>query len=424
MTVPAPSPVHPSASTSVTLAEVDTPYALLDIATVDRNVARLKERLDRLGVPLRLHAKTAKSVDVLRHVFPDGPGPITASTLAEAEYFADAGYTDIVYAVGIDPHKLPRVAALRERGVDLTVLLDNTAQAEALAAFARTTGVHVPALVEIDADGHRAGIVREDPALLAIADALVVEPGTSLLRGVLTHAGESYFCTTYEAQRDAAHAERDAVVAAAERLRAAGHDCPVVSVGSTPTAHAAEDLTGVTEVRAGCYVFFDLVMAGIGVCALEDLALSVVVTVTGHNREKGWILTDGGWMAMSRDRGTAAQEVDQGYGVVLTMTGEVVPDLIMSGASQEHGILTLRPEAGGRDGAGSSDGAATSGGVPGETPEIPVGTRLRILPNHACATAGAHPRYYVVAGEKPGSALAAAGEDTPVHAVWERLNHW
>ena len=80
-----------------------------------------------------------------------------------------------------------------------------------------------------------------------------------------------------------------------------------VSVGSTPTAHAAEDLTGVTELRAGNYVFFDLVMAGLGVCQLDDLALSVVVTVIGHRPEYGWIITDGGWMATSRDRGTANQ---------------------------------------------------------------------------------------------------------------------
>jgi D-serine deaminase-like pyridoxal phosphate-dependent protein len=76
----------------------------------------------------------------------------------------------------------------------------------------------------------------------------------------------------------------------------------VISVGSSPTAHFARDLTGVTEVRAGVFVFFDLVMAGLGVCSLDDIALSVLTTVIGHQREKGWIIVDAGWMAMSRDR--------------------------------------------------------------------------------------------------------------------------
>src|SRR3569833_2258929 len=106
-----------------TLTIPQPPFAAVDRIRLDRNVARLTGRLDRRGVPLRLHVKTSKSIDVAARVFPDGPGPITVSTLAEAEYFADAGYTDILYAVGIDPHKLDRVVALRRRGVDLVVLL-------------------------------------------------------------------------------------------------------------------------------------------------------------------------------------------------------------------------------------------------------------------------------------------------------------
>ncbi len=164
-------------------------------------------------------------------------------------------------------------------------------------------------------------------------------------------------------------------MAAAEALRAAGLPCPVVSVGSTPTAHFARDLTGVTEVRAGVYVFFDLVMAGLGVCDLDDIALSVLTTVIGH--QPGWIIVDAGWMAMSRDRGTADQPVDQGYGLVCDLAGRPFGDLIMLRANQEHGIIAVRP---GRDAA---------------LPDLPIGTRLRILPNHACATGAQFDGYEV-----------------------------
>ena len=111
-----------------------TPYLLVDEAKVRRNVERLRAHLDAHGTPLRPtplrptplrpHVKTAKSVDVARMVFDGGTGPITVSTLREAEAFADEGFTDIVYAVGIAPSKLDRVLALRRRGVDLVVLLD------------------------------------------------------------------------------------------------------------------------------------------------------------------------------------------------------------------------------------------------------------------------------------------------------------
>jgi D-serine deaminase-like pyridoxal phosphate-dependent protein len=151
----------------------------------------------------------------------------------------------------------------------------------------------------------------------------------------------------------------------------------------------------VTEVRAGNYVFFDLVMAGIGVCRVADVALSVVTTVIGHRPEKGWIMTDGGWMATSRDRGTARQRVDQGYGLVADLDGVLFDDLLMTDASQEHGILAVRP----------GSGAAL--------PDLPVGTRVRVLPNHACATAAQHDAYHVTrAGTRR------------VHAVWPRLRGW
>ncbi|SER71752.1 D-serine deaminase, pyridoxal phosphate-dependent [Lentzea xinjiangensis] len=370
-----------------TLDTPGTPFAVVDADRLDRNASRLRDHLRGLGVPLRLHVKTSKCVEVAERVH--AGGPITVSTLAEAEHFADAGYPDILYAVGIDPHKLPRVAALLRRGVTLTVLLDTLVQAEALTRFAREQDLRVPALVEIDCDGHRGGVVSTDPALVEIGRVL-----GGNLAGVLTHAGESYFAYTPEALRQAARNERDTAVAAATTLRDAGLPCPVVSVGSTPTAHAATDLTGVTEVRAGNYVFFDLVMAGIGVCDVDDLALSVAVTVIGHQRDRNWVITDGGWMATSRDRGTQAQAVDQGYGLVADLRGDLIPDLVMTGASQEHGILSTR------------DGRPV--------PELPIGTRLRILPNHACATAAQHDRYHVVRGTA----------HPLVEATWSRHRGW
>ncbi|MCM3506678.1 alanine racemase, partial [Curtobacterium sp. ODYSSEY 48 V2] len=159
-----------------------------------------------------------------------------------------------------------------------------------------------------------------------------------LLGGVLAHAGSSYEYDTPDALAAIAEQERSRTVLAAERLRAAGLPCPVVSIGSTPTALAAERLDGVTEVRAGVYVMFDLVMHNIGVCEQSDIALSVLTTVIGHQEEKGWAIVYAGWMAMSRDRGTQRQARDFGYGQICTEAGEVLDDYLMSAANQEHGI--------------------------------------------------------------------------------------
>lgn len=379
-----------------TLLDPETPFLALDITRVDQNIARLKAHLKELGdVPLRQHVKTAKCTDVASRAVNGDTGPITVSTLAEADYFADAGWTDILYAVGLAPAKLPHARRLVDRGVDLTVLLDSMAQAEALASFCQKQDVSIPALIEIDCDGHRGGIHADDPLLVEIGRVL---NGAGLLGGVLDHAGESYF-TTGEGQVAAAENERVAAADAADRLRGARLPCPIVSIGSTPTAHATRNLEGVTEVRAGNFVFFDLVMAGIGVCRFEDIAMSVVVTVIGHKPEKGWIFTDGGWMAVSRDRGTSDQTVDQGYGLVTALDGKPIPDLLMSGASQEHGVLSMRP------------------GTGRPLPDLPIGTRLRIVPNHACATAAQHAAYQVTGGEAINGAPR-------IIATWNRHNGW
>ncbi|CAH0282106.1 D-threo-3-hydroxyaspartate dehydratase [Agrobacterium fabrum] len=358
-----------------------------------RNISRLQRHLDSLNVSIRPHLKTVKSVDAAKRILSSGNGPATVSTLKEAEVFASAGVRDILYAVGIVPQKLARVLALRAGGCDLSVVLDRPEQARAVVEASRRAKDGIPALIEIDSDGHRAGLNPDDPALIDIGRILHEEG--AVLRGVVTHAGESYGVVGAEALAAFAERERLAAVTAAEALRAAGLPCPTVSVGSTPTAHFARDLSGVTEVRAGVYVFFDLVMAGIGVCSLDDIALSVLTTVIGHQKERGWIIVDAGWMALSRDRGTASQAVDQAYGVVCDIHGSVIDDLIVKSANQEHGILALRP--------GSS----------ACLPDLPLGTQLRILPNHACATGAQFASYTV---------LPADGSTTL--AQWPRFSGW
>jgi D-serine deaminase-like pyridoxal phosphate-dependent protein len=377
------------------LNALETPALILDRARLERNIARMRAHIHGLGASIRPHAKTAKSIDVIRAAVADELGGITVSTLKEADYFLSQGIRDIVYAVGIAPNKIEHVIALIEKGAQLCVLLDNVAVIGPLAAAARRANVRIPVLIELDVDGHRSGVPPEGPLLLEVGQAL--QEAVSLeARGVLTHAGDSYNCRGIPALQAMAEQERAGAVRAAERLRAAGIDVRVVSIGSTPTATFAQSLVGVTEVRAGVYMFEDLVMAGLGVCSIEDIALSVLVSVIGHQPEKGWIITDGGWTALSRDRGTAAQSVDQGYGLARDSGGRALnEDLIVISTNQEHGII------------GRRNGALV------DPARYPVGTMLRILPNHACATAAQYDQYYVVAGDDPH-----------ILATWPRFRGW
>lgn len=374
------------------LEHMETPVLLLDEACMDRNIARMQRRMQRLGVTFRPHVKTNKCIDVARRMMATPEGPITVSTLLEADYFAAHGVKDILYAVCIAPNKLGHVMALQDKGVQMTLILDSMAAARFVAERAGAEKRRFNVLIEIDSDGHRSGLKPDAAELLEIARFL--SAAGMPVKGVLTHAGSSYDAPTPEAICAMAEQERAAVVHAAERLRGAGMACPVVSVGSTPTALFAAHLDGVTEVRAGVFVFFDLVMAGLQVCALDDIALSVLSTVIGHQHEKGWTILDAGWMAMSRDRGTAKQAVDQGYGLVCGLDGQPLDDFILVGANQEHGIMAPR-----------------SGAVGGAR-HLPVGTQVRILPNHACSTAAQYGHYKV---------LSSSHEVT---ASWPRFSGW
>lgn len=359
------------------LTGLNTPSALVDVVRMRRNIARMQSRMASLGVRFRPHVKTTKCLEVVRAQAEAGASGITVSTLKEAEQFFAAGFRDILYAVGIVPGKLAQVLALRKAGCDLKLITDNADIAAAVGRFGQEQQHQFEVWLEIDTDGHRSGLEPEAEALLEVAHALV--EGGSVLGGVMTHAGSSYELHTPEALEAMAEQERAGCVRAAERLRAAGYACPVVSVGSTPTALSARALPGVTEVRAGVYVFFDLVMANVGVCAPQDVALSVLATVIGHQPGKGWAIVDAGWMAMSRDRGTQRQEHDYGYGQVCSADGEVLDGYVLSGANQEHGMVSL---ASGID----TDIAR----------RFPVGTQLRILPNHACATGAQFPDYQAI----------------------------
>ncbi len=365
--------------TSALLA-LDTPALLLDAACMARNIARMQARMNALGVRFRPHVKTSKSIEVVRRQRDAGARGITVSTLKEAETFFDAGFDDILYAVCITAAKLDHAIDLVRRGCALQVLVDSVAGAQTVAARAAEVP-QLEVLIEIDTDGHRSGVKPDDPVLLQIARVLV--DGGIRLGGVMTHAGSSYACSTPDALARIAEQERALCVRAAAHLRAHGLPCATVSVGSTPTALSASHLHGVTEVRAGVYVFFDLVMAGIGVCTANDIGLSVLTTVIGHQSDKGWIICDAGWMAMSRDRGTAAQATDQGYGVVCDVSGRVLDNWVMASANQEHGIIAMR------------DGAI----APEVEHRFPLGTQLRILPNHACATGAQYGAYEAIQGD-------------------------
>lgn len=373
------------------LADIATPALHLDRERLIRNARRMTERAHRLGVGLRPHMKTLKSIDAARISVDPGHGGIAAATLNEVEYFAGHGITDIQLAVCLPPTKFARAAGIFKRAPGFSFFIDSADVARAAAEFSRATGTPFRVWIEIESGGKRTGVAPDDPQLLAIAGALA---GDVHLAGVATHAGQSYGDHSIEQIAAIAEQERAAVVAAADRLRVAGFQVPGVSAGSTPTAMHARSAAGLTEWRAGVYMAGDLYQVGIGSMSPDDIALSVVATVISHRRERRQIVIDAGGLALSKDRSTARLAGrDAGFGRVTDLYGRpAYGPLNVRDVHQEHGeihdVTDLQFDA------------------------LPIGARVRVLPNHACMTAAMYGEYLVTDG----------GLD--ISARWPRTNGW
>ena len=369
----------------------DTPFLLLDRQKLEINLDRMQRAADAKNVALRPHLKTAKSVPVAELALARGARGITVSTLLEAEHFFDDGINDIIYAVGITPDKLDRAMALSRRGADLKIMTDNKVVAQAVRDHGRQHGHVHKTLIELDCGDHRAGLQADDPDLEAIAKILAGQ-GEGGFSGLLTHAGHSYGENSPFGIRRVAGEEADCARAASHGLAAAGFGCGIVSIGSTPTALAEADLGGITEIRAGVYMFFDVDQMARGVCGPEELALSVVATVIGHNRAANKILLDAGGLALSKDRSADHFMPEAGYGLICDLeTGAILDGLSVTGVSQEHGHVRVTDDA--------------------DYERLPIGAKIRILPIHACMTAAAYGHYHLL----DSGALAA---------VWPRVNGW
>ena len=372
------------------LSDLPTPLLLLDLPTLERNAGRMAQRAGALGLAFRPHVKTAKSMQVVQRMLGSAAPRITVSTLREAEYFLAGGIPDITYAVGIIPDRFERAARLLDAGARLTLVSDCPEVVGRLGRFARDTGRCFDLLIELDVGAHRAGLPVDGPDLLDLGRRIAADAGLRLA-GVLTHGGHAYGCDGPEALRAVADREARDATRAAERLRQAGLACPVVSIGSSPAAHALGDPAGATELRAGVYVFNDLDQVELGCCGLGDIAVSVLASVIGHNRAAGRILLDAGTLALSKDAGLTTG-VGRGYGLVCDPATLAPLEVgTLSAMSQEHGLIAV------------TDARAFD--------RLPVGAKVRILPNHACITSAAFDRYVVLAGQQ-------------VIGVWDRVNGW
>ncbi|HEY0079804.1 MAG TPA: alanine racemase [Pyrinomonadaceae bacterium] len=360
------------------LQTLKTPSLVLDVERVHRNARRMAERVRNFGARLRPHVKTHKCVEVARIQTEGHTGALTVSTLAEARAFAAQGFTDITYAVPVEPGKFEEALQLLSRGVELKLLTDDAEVVAQLDAAARSARLTVELFLKIDCGYHRCGVEPRAREAFEIPRR-ITDSSNLRFAGLLTHAGHSYHSRSREELLSTARHERDSMTELAAELRRGGTPVPIVSIGSTPTMTHVDHLEGIDEARPGNYIFFDAFQATLGSCGFEDCALTVLASVVHRSRTHRKIVVDAGSIALSKDRGAVELDPACGYGRVLDLEGRDT-GLRLAALSQEHGEIFVEDDA--------------------LLERLGVGTRLRVLANHSCLAAAQHSHYHVLEGER------------------------
>jgi D-serine deaminase-like pyridoxal phosphate-dependent protein len=348
------------------LGDLDTPVPIVDLSRLERNIGRMAERVGATGTDLRPHVKAHKTREVAERQRARGAVGLTVAKLGEAEAMVDAGFDDIFIAYPlVTAAKLGRLLTLLDRA-QVRFTVDSAEGALAAADVLGPTGRTVEVIIEIETGNGRTGVQSEEEAL-ALAELVDSLPG-------LRVAGMLGFGPGYvegeAAQREIARQEATIAASAAASIRGAGHVAArIVTVGCTPTSPYAAEHPGVTEVRPGNYVYYDCKQVSLGAATLDDCALTVLATVISHPAPRRYIL-DAGMKALAGE--------DYGWGTHGRLLEH--PDVLITRAAEEHGIINLPDEV--------------------VDPGLKVGDRVRIVPNHACGCSNMHDRVFAVDGER------------------------
>jgi len=357
---------------SITLDRIETPALVLDLARLEANLRRMATRAAGLGVRLRPHLKTHKCAEVAQRQASHGSGGVTVATLEEARFFAAAGHQDLTWAFPVIVSRIPEAAELAKRA-RLGVVVDSEEAVDALERSA-TRGNPWETWIKVACGYHRAGVEPKGALALTLARRLAGAPAFRF-RGLLTHSGHAYQARTVEDLAAAARDERNAVLALAARLWAEGIEVPALSVGSTPALSVdSGPYEGITEIRPGNYAFYDHTQVVLGACSPLDCAVTVLAGVVSSSRDRDRSVVDAGALALSKDAGPA-------WAPRPTM-GEIFDRYEAGVLSERHHVLSVSQEHGIVQGW------------------LPVGHRVRILPNHSCLTVACFDEYVVVEGDR------------------------
>ncbi len=330
-----------------------------------RNILRMAEKAKVSNAYLRPHFKTHHSAEIGDWFRQYGVSKCTASSVDMAKYFADAGWNDITIAFPYNPLESEVISEIAQ-SANLNILIESE-ESQRLANELVTDPVGF--FIKIDIGTHRTGI---DPSNLELIESLVSESTDKVtFKGFIGHAGHTYYTP------DIQKIFEDSMKTLQELKNKFGG---IISYGDSPSCSMLDDLSGVDEIRAGNFVFYDWMQVGIGSCKIEDIGVCLASPVVAPHPERNEVVVYGGGVHLSKEAVDENGKKCFGKAVRLSDNGwehEVIGNV--KKISQEHGIVEMDSET---------------------ISNLKVGDLIGILPTHSCLAADLQGHYYSTEGEK------------------------
>jgi D-serine deaminase-like pyridoxal phosphate-dependent protein len=337
--------------------DLDTPLILADLDRMERNISDWQSWMDARRVKLRVHVKTHKVPEIALLQLAAGARGICCAKVSEAEPFAAAGVDDIALAYPIfGEQKWARIAELAASGVRMTANCDSEEGIRQASAAGAAAGVVLHLQIDVDSGMARGGVPLADvDRVEGLARLVETLPGVEF-DGLTTH--RSYFFANKRSREEEGHAEGEQLVAVADALRARGMRVREVNAGGSFTGKYVAEVPGITEVRAGTYVFYDVMHVAEGSATEDQLALTALCRIVSRWGDDG-LTIDGGSKTFSGDRGVVGSGNAQD--APTSMTYSTDGRVVIERFTEEHGM-----------------------GHPATDVAVAIGDKLRFYPFHAC----------------------------------------
>jgi D-serine deaminase-like pyridoxal phosphate-dependent protein len=352
---------------------ITKPTLVLNETRARANIHSMAEKARQSNVLFRPHFKTHQSAEIGTWFRDEGVRQITVSSVAMAEYFANAGWDDITIAFPINIRQLPQIRELASR-INLGVLVESVEVVPLLGAL-HPSKINI--WIKIDCGLHRTGISWEEPEGL---NAILIEtqkyPNLSI-QGLLTHAGNTY---TSRSKDEAVNIHKETSHRMGLLREASNFTGLKVSVGDTPGCSLVTSFSDVDEIRPGNFVFYDAEQLEIGSGTASQIAVALACPVVAVHANRDEVVLYGGAIHLSKE--SFLHDGIPAYGLMALPEAsgwsEILPGCYVSRVSQEHGILSV-PNA--------------------MLNSFHLGDLVLIIPTHSCLTAHLMRRYLTLTGK-------------------------